>query len=430
MKPSPRLTSLNLISLVLVTSTLNAVTPPEGFTALFNGKDLSGWHGNNPHVTAKANDKAASLAEQAIEFAQSWKVEDGVLIGDGEGPYATSDKEYGDIELMLEYKFAKKADSGIYLRGTPQVQIWDTTEEGGFWKHGARKGSGGLWNNSHHNSGQSPLTHADAPVGEWNKMRIRQIGSRTWVLLNGQLVVDGAKLENYWDKDTPIPARGHIHLQTHGKEVHWRNIFVREIEATEANRILSSLDEDGFEPIFDGASHEGWLGATNNYAIEEGTLVSQRGGTMYTEKEYSDFTFKFEFKLPKGGNNGLAIRYPGNGDPAYTGMCELQILDDTAAQYADLDPRQYHGSIYGYVAPKRGYLRPTGEWNFQTVHVIGSRIRVELNGTIIADSDLSELSGEFMSTRFKNPLPTKGHLGLAGHGYGVVFRNLQLREDI
>jgi hypothetical protein len=137
---------------------------------------------------------------------------------------------------------------------------------------------------------------------------------------------------------------------------------------------------------------------------------------------------RLEFKLPPGGNNGLAIRTPGQGDPAYAAMCELQVLDSEHPKYASLDPRQYHGSAYGMVAAKRGFLRPTGEWNFQEVTVEGSRIRVELNGNVILNADLSEVT-EFMGNR---PHPgmnrTEGYFGFAGHNDPVEFRNISIRR--
>ncbi len=130
---------------------------------------------------------------------------------------------------------------------------------------------------------------------------------------------------------------------------------------------------------------------------------------IYYNKEYADFAARVEFKLPPGGNNGLAIRYPGKGDTAYAGMCELQVLDDGDPKYAKLDPRQAHGSAYGMVAAKRGYLRPVGEWNFEEVTVKGSKIKVELNGTVILDTDLSKVT-EFMAN---SPAPRQGpDLGL------------------
>ena len=402
---------------------------PEGFTALFNGKDLNGWQGNNPHDTRKAKDRNASLQTQSAEFAKCWTVENEVLINNGKGPYATTDREYGDFDLLIDYKVSPGADSGIYLRGTPQVQIWDTTEIAGHWRHGAEKGSGGLWNNRRGAPGQAPLVHADKAPGAWNHMRIRMLGSRTWIWINEMLVVDGAHLRNYWSRGkTPLPARGPIHLQTHGGAMSWRNIFIREIGGEEANKQLSELDATGFEPIFNGTDFEGWKGDLTQYEIADGSITSLKGGNIFTERIYSDFTYKLEFRLPPGGNNGLAIRYPGHGNPAYSGMCELQVLENTAPQYATLDPRQYHGSVYGKAAAVRGYQRAVNEWNYQVVRVKGSTIQVELNGTPIVDADLSTIT-EFMKGQFTSEVPAEGHLGFAGHGKGVSFRNLWVRDD-
>ncbi|MEO8497710.1 MAG: DUF1080 domain-containing protein, partial [Planctomycetota bacterium] len=217
-----------LVGTLCLTSVLaNAAdsTPPEGFRALFNGENLDGWHGDNPHTTVKADadKRAEAIAAQQEEYNAHWIVDNGELVNDGHGPYATTNEEFGDIEFTIEYKTVAKADSGIYLRGTPQVQIWDTTEEGGKWDRNADKGSGGLFNNSKGTAGQLPLVLADKAFGEWNKLRIIQIGSRTTVYLNDKLVVDNAIMENYWDKDRliPLPARGPIHLQTHGGEIRW-----------------------------------------------------------------------------------------------------------------------------------------------------------------------------------------------------------------
>ena len=311
--------------------------PPEGFTAIFNGKNLKGWHGNNPHTLAGAVKKAekdsadvkeaatATLAEMAAKFGEHWSVENDELVNDGHGPYATTDKEYGDIDFHIEYKTVEKADSGIYLRGTPQVQIWDHTNEAAH-KHGSDKGSGGLWNNKAA-EGKFPLVLADKPFGEWNAFRIRQLGARTWVWLNDYPVVDGAIMENFWDRAAPLPRTGPIHLQTHGGEIRWRNLFVREIESDEANQLLRGDDgEAGFESIFNGADLTGWQGAKDNYEVVDGAIRCKKGkgGNLFTEEEYGDFAVRFEFLLPPGGNNGLAIRYPGKGNPAYQGMTELQ----------------------------------------------------------------------------------------------------------
>lgn len=405
----------------------------KGFVNLFNGHDFTNWHGlatQDPRKFAalSEDEKAKALARDAEDLKKHWKVADGALINDGHGVYLTSDKDYGDIELYVDFKILPKGDSGLYLRGTPQVQIWDFTEPS-YFKMGADKGSGGLWNNSPGAPGKDPLVLADKPIGEWNTFHIIQVGARTTIYLNGKLVVDHATLENYWDRALPLVARGPIQLQTHGSEVRWRNIKVREIPAEEANAILSKHSNKGFASIFNGKDLNGWGGPVQNYEVVDGVIrcKPKTGGTIYYNKEYADFAARVEFKIPPGGNNGLAIRYPGQGDTAYVGMCELQILDDTTKKYGKLDDRQYHGSAYGMVASKRGYLRPAGEWNFQEVTVKGSKIKVELNGTVILDTDLSKVK-EFMAN---SPHPgkdrTSGFFGFAGHGDPVEFRNVSIK---
>jgi len=260
------------------------------------------------------------------------------------------------------------------------------------------------------------------------------VGERVSIWLNGKHVVDHTRLENYFGRkgpNLPVPRTGPIQLQTHGGEIRWRNIHLREIGSEEANKILASHGAEGFASAFNGKDFTGWAGATGNYEVVDGTLRCKagKGGVLYTKKAYADFAARLEFKLPPGGNNGLAIRYPGSGDAAYGGMCELQVLDNTAAKYAKLNPKQYHGSVYAQIAAHRGYLRPVGEWNFQQVTVQGHRIRVELNGTVILDADVSK-NDEFMykPEKFKGRLRTEGHFGFAGHNDPVQFRNIQIKS--
>lgn len=188
---------------------------------------------------------------------------------------------------------------------------------------------------------------------------------------------------------------------------------------------------DGFVNIFNGKDFEGWAGPVDQYEILDGAIQCKKGkgGTIYTKEEYSDFIVRLEFKVPAGGNNGLAIRYPGQGDTAYVGMCELQVLDDNYDKVkGKLDPRQVHGSAYGMVAAKRGFQKPNGEWNQQEVIVKGSTIKVTLNGTVILDCDLATVK-EFMAN---SPHPgkdrTKGYFGFAGHGDDVSFRNVRIKS--
>jgi len=413
--------------------------PPAGFTALFNGKDLTGWVGGTTFDPRKLAampeaDRNAKLEQWAKTMHEHWTVQDGELVNDGKGDYATTEKEYGDIELYVEYKTVPLADSGIYLRGCPQVQIWDHTEESKF-KLGADKGSGGLWNNSPGAPGKDPLVMADKPFGEWNKFHIIMVGSRVTVWLNEKLVVDHAILENFYDRTMPILPKGPIELQTHGGEIRWRNLSIREIGSDEANKILQAhADESGFNSIFNGTDWTGWAGPIENYEIVDGAIRCKphKGGTPHTVEEYSDFVARLEIKLPPGGNNGLAIRYPGEGDTAYLGMCEIQVLDDNYEKSTGqkIDPRQAHGSAYGMVAAARGYQHPLNEWNYEEVTVKGPTIRVELNGTVILDCDLSKVDPATFMANHPHPGKdrTSGSFGFAGHNDPVEFRNIRIKK--
>jgi hypothetical protein len=410
--------------------------PPVGFTALFSGKDLAGWHGGtteDPRRIASQTDqeRQTKRIQSLQDVTQHWNVQDPELVNDGHGLFLTTNQDFENYELWIDYKTVAQADSGVYLKGTPQIQIWDSTNTAAF-KHGSDKGSGGLWNNRPGTPGKDPLVHADKPFGEWNRFHIVQIGARTTVHLNDKLVVDHAILENYFDNDRVIPLvrKGPIQLQTHGAEIRWKNIFIREILNDEATRLLSR-NPAGLTSLFNGQDLSGWAGNLNSYEVANGAIRCRKGqaGVLYTKEAYADFTVHFEFKLPAGGNNGLAIRYPGEGDPAYTGMCELQILDTESPQYASIDPRQTHGSAYGMAAAARGYLRPVGEWNYQQVTVIGSQVTVELNGTPLLDTDLSKITDYLENKPHPGKTRTTGFFGFAGHGDAVEFRNILIKPQ-
>jgi len=198
-------------------------TPPDGFTALFNGKDVTGWKGLVGDPKSRATMSAEQLAEAqktADESAKShWNVVDGVIVFDGKGKSLCTAKDYGDFEMYVDWKIKENGDSGIYLRGSPQVQIWDP----GHWKIG----SGGLYNNQ--NNPSKPTKIADNPIGEWNTFYIKMVGEKVTIKLNGELVVDDVILENYWERDKPIYPTGQIELQNHGNTLYFKNIYLREI---------------------------------------------------------------------------------------------------------------------------------------------------------------------------------------------------------
>ncbi len=197
--------------------------PPKGFNALFNGKDLKGWKGlvGSPKTRARMSPESLAKAQaKADEIMRThWKVVDGALVYDGKGQSLCTAKDYGDFELYVDWKIKPNGDSGIYLRGSPQVQIWDP----GHWKIG----SGGLYNNKENPS--KPTMIADNPIGEWNTFHIKMIGERVWVTLNGKLVVDNVVMENYWERKKPIYPTGQIELQHHGNTLWFKNIYIREI---------------------------------------------------------------------------------------------------------------------------------------------------------------------------------------------------------
>lgn len=399
--------------------TVNQKQPPEGFRSLFNGKDLSGWKGlmagpnDNPVKRAKltAQEYISKQAQADASMREHWYVVDGMLYFDGGkgGHSLATERDYGDFEMLVDWKLMHdNGDSGLYLRGSPQVQIWDPAH----WKIG----SGGLYNNKKNPS--KPTMIADNPIGQWNTFRIKMIGEKVTVHLNDKLVVDNVTLENYWNRSIPIFSREQIELQCHGNPVCFRNIFIREIKRP-----------GEFVSLFNGRDLAGWIGDTKGYIVENGEIVCKPGGNLYTEDQYSDFVLRFDFKLTAGANNGLGIRTSQGVNAAYEGM-ELQILDNTADKYKKLFRYQYHGSVYGVVPAERGYLKPVGQWNSQEVIAKGDQIKVILNGVIIVDANIREASKNGTMDHKPHPglLRKTGQIGFLGHGSVVHFRNIKINE--
>ena len=386
---------------------------PEGFTSLFNGVDLAGWKGLVGDPEKRAQMSAEELAEaqkKADEIMnQNWAAEDGVLVYKGHSyDNICTAEDYSDFELQLDWKIEADSDSGVYVRGCPQIQIWDAKTN--------PVGSGGLFNNQ--KNPDKPLKVADKPTGQWNHFRIITIDSKVTVYLNGELVVDNVELENYWNRDKDMYPTGAIELQAHNSKLYFKNIYIRELPWGEA--------------LFNGNDLTGWAGEKKAYVVNDGVLSYKPelgGGSLFTEKDYSDFILHFEFKLTPGANNGLAIRTPFNSWAAYDGM-ELQIIDNTAEKYKDLQPWQFHGSAYGVAAAMRGFQKPVGQWNFQEVIAKGRQITVNLNGKTILDVNLDEVSkdGTPDGKEHAGLKLSTGRIGFLSHEDPLEFRNIRIKE--
>jgi len=402
-----------------------------GFVSLFNGIDLKGWKAlvGNPVTRSKMTDTALAAAQRTAneKTKGDWVVKDGLLVFTGHGENLATEKKYRDIEMYVDWKITEKGAAGIYLRGSPQVQIWDTSRR----EVGAQVGSGGLYNNQKNES--RPLTVADNKIGEWNRFHIIMKGDKVTVWLNGILVTDNITLENYWDRSIPIFPEEQIELQAHGTYVAYRNIYLRELPSNEPAPLTEAEKKQGFISLFNGQDLSQWTGNTTGYQVKDGVVeVTPEiggGGNLYTKEEFSDFIYRFEFQLTPGANNGIGIRAPLEGDAAYVGM-EIQVLDNEAPKYKDLHPYQYHGSVYGVIPAKRGYLLPTGEWNKEEIIAKGNKIKVVLNGTVILDGDIKEASKNGTMDHKEHPglLRPTGHLGFLGHGDIVRFRNMRVKK--
>lgn len=209
-------------------------SPPDGFVALFNGHDVTGWQGLVGDPIKRAHMSPKELADAQIEANEQtfahWSAQDGALVFDGKIKDSSlnlcTKKEYGDFELFIDWKITPAGDSGIYLRGSPQIQIWDPDHEP-YWNNGADKGSGAMWNNEKHD--RFPMVRADNPAGEWNTFYIKMVGEKITIKLNDKLVVDNVVFENYWERDKPIYPKGPIELQDHGNTLWFKNIYLREL---------------------------------------------------------------------------------------------------------------------------------------------------------------------------------------------------------
>ncbi|MFH1746332.1 MAG: family 16 glycoside hydrolase [Planctomycetota bacterium] len=396
---------------------------PADWQPLFNGQDLTGWKGlvGNPKTRAAMSAEELAQAQAAADekMRAHWRVEDGVLVFDGQGESICTAQDYGDFEMTVDWKIGPGGDSGIYLRGSPQVQIWDPNK----WP----EGSGGLYNNQHNPS--KPHLRADKPVGEWNTFRIQMAGERVTVWLNDMPVVVDVVLENHWERDKPIYPTGQIELQSHGSRLYFKNIAIREISTAEARDITK---RPGWRELFNGNDLTGWQCKPDSWSVVDGALTRSGGGDIWTEQQFGDFALELEFKLAAQTNSGIFFRTANIADCVQTGI-ELQVLDSFGkTEFGKHDC----GAIYDCLAPRVNAVRPPGEWNHVVLICRGNQIKSTMNGAQIINMDL-----DLWATPRQNPdgtpnkfhtaykdMPRVGHIGFQDHGKPVWYRNIRIKQ--
>lgn len=397
--------------------------PGGGGESLFDGQTLAGWQGLVSNVKARADtsDEHLAAAQEAAnrQMAEHWTVTDGVIRFDGEGESITTIDDYGDFELRVDWKIDAGGDSGIYLRGMPQVQIWDPTQ----WP----EGSGGLFNNADNPS--KPTVRADQPVGFWNNFHITMMGERVSVRLNDVPVVDNVVLENYWDRSAAVYPRGPIELQAHGGPLEIKNVFVKTIPA---KRVVAAGLRSTWQPLLNGKDLTGWTCKEGSWTVEEGVLTRRGGGDLWTDARFGNFRLELEFKLGAGTNSGLFFRTSDIRDCVQTGI-ELQVFDSYGKESPD---KHDCGAIYDCLAPTVNAVRPPGEWNHLVLICMGPVIQVAMNGRRIIDMNLDDWTEPHRNpdgtknkfrTAYKD-MPRSGHIGFQDHGKPIQYRNIRIEK--
>ena len=393
---------------------------PEAWKAVAGDPDAR--RAMKPQALAKAQQEADAAA------AGAWNAADGVLTGATGAPTLGSAKKYENFSLIVEWK--TDGEAGLGIRSIPQIAL------------GGRNAGALTGNMLHENTAPAA---ANRP-GEWNTMEVRVVNDRVTVVLNGITTCNNVILENTCNREIPAYIEGQILLVGGTAPVSFREMYVRELPPTPRFELSPEEAAEGFEVLFDGTSMHKWTGNTTNYVPLDGTIyvTAQYGGSgnLYTKKEYADFVLRFEFAFDREGvNNGIGIRTPMGVDAAYHGM-EIQVLDHDAPIYKNLRVYQQHGSVYGIIPAKRVKFPPLGTWNVEEIRAVGDRITVTVNGEVILDGDIREAcQGHNVAPDGgkKNPYTVdhrnhpglfnaSGHIGLLGHGAGIKFRNIRIKE--
>ena len=409
---------------------LLAKLPAEGFVPASLAPETWKAVAGDPDARRAMKPKALAKAQQEADAAAAgtWNVADGVLTGATGAPTLGSAKEYENFCLIVEWK--TDGEAGLGIRSIPQIAL------------GGRNAGALTGNMLHENTAPAA---ANRP-GEWNTMEVRVVNDRVTVVLNGITTCNNVILENTCNREIPAYTEGQILLVGGTAPVSFREMYVRELPPTPRFELSPEEAAEGFEVLFDGTSMHKWTGNTTNYVPLDGTIyvTAQYGGSgnLYTKKEYADFVLRFEFAFDREGvNNGIGIRTPMGVDAAYHGM-EIQVLDHDAPIYKNLRVYQQHGSVYGIIPAKRVKFPPLGTWNVEEIRAVGDRITVTVNGEVILDGDIREAcQGHNVAPDGgkKNPYTVdhrnhpglfnaSGHIGLLGHGAGIKFRNIRIKE--
>ena len=401
---------------------------PEGFVSLFNGKDLSGWRGlvreggyNSPSA------RRAMMPEQRGEYeakgrramAEHWSVRDGALFFDGlPGGYnIAAEKQYGNFEAIVDWRLLRVCgDSGFYLRGMPQVQIWDPNMWDGL-------GSGSIWNNR--TEPFAPLACADRPIGDWNRCRMKIVGNRVWVWLNGVKTVDGIVYENCDAPGQPIPLIDNFELQCHGDPVEFRNIFIRELPEEDVPDPRTAVRGDRIDLLADGL--DGWKATdaklTMGWSFKDGVLSNyvtdnpekmKRGGSggthLQTKREdFYDFDLSYDVLIGKECNSGVYLRgrYEIQANDSYGRKCDCHNM----------------AALYDLITPCVAAEKPAGEWQHVDLTLYKRHLTVCLNGVKIIDNQ--PIAGVTPGAIDGNEF-VPGPVLLQGDHSNVSFKNMYL----
>jgi len=409
---------------------LLAKLPAEGFVPASLAPEAWKAVAGDPNARRAMKPKALAKAQQEADAAAAgtWNAADGVLTGATGTPTLGPAKEYENFCLIVEWK--TDGEAGLGIRSIPQIAL------------GGRNAGALTGNMLHENTAPAA---ANRP-GEWNTMEVRVVNDRVTVVLNGITTCNNVILENTCNREIPAYTEGQILLVGGTAPVSFREMYVRELPPTPRFELSPEEAAEGFEVLFDGTSMHKWTGNTTNYVPVDGTIyvTAQYGGSgnLYTKKEYGDFVLRFEFAFDREGvNNGIGIRTPMGVDAAYHGM-EIQVLDHDAPIYKNLREYQQHGSVYGIIPAKRVKFPPLGTWNVEEIRAVGDRITVTVNGEVILDGDIRQAcqghnvapdggkNNPYTVDHKNHPglFNASGHIGLLGHGAGIKFRNIRIKE--